>query len=783
MLFHYLKIEFRSLIRQKYIGFLKISGIIIGFMVALIIGQFVYNELTYDAFQKDASNKYLVQEKKWFDREYFSRSIPYALTGFIKQSCPEVKDITLVNRKGDKGFIKSTEGYIDPNLDEFVFVDDNFFSFFSYQFIAGSPSEFTKVVSPAIISDRLANSYFGGANAIGKNVELLIKNKKYEFTVIGIIENPPAYSNFNFEWIGAMSYYQSNFGGQNFSSSWEEDCECYIHLNNEANIDHLTSKIASFYSKNANKEGDNKKELHLGNIQKLNLSDQVKTKLIVYSSLAILILLISLINFVLLVTTENFQKMSQRAIEKISGAGKKEVFFENISSSFIPIFIALVIAVFLTLISSPHLQQYFPNKFYNSTHIIAFLGIAFSLCFLATLFTGSLKTIILSQQAPVDLLKNKFSKGKTASFINNSLLTFQLISFIGLVSASLIMEKQLNFMQVSDVGFNKEFLISLKLSKEDQKAYSVFKKELLSNSGIVKVAGTDCPPYVNHRAIYGTVIRDENGNKSLEQTEYIFVDNDYLTTMQMELKYGEELLKNSKDFCIVNESFIKRQEIDNPLGENVELGGKKYIISGVLKDFNQHSFHEQINPFVVFKNAEKVKYALIRIYPGNIQKKISIIKDIAKSTLPNTPFDFHFMDDMVEKYYKDDVKNSRLVFILSVIAIAISLLGLVGLSYFNARKRIKEIGIRKVNGAKIYEVLVMLNKGYIVWVLVAFIIACPVSYYFMNIWLENFAYKTELSWWIFALAGFLALGIAILTVSWQSWRATSRNPVEALRYE
>jgi putative ABC transport system permease protein len=338
-------------------------------------------------------------------------------------------------------------------------------------------------------------------------------------------------------------------------------------------------------------------------------------------------------------------------------------------------------------------------------------------------------------------------------------------------------------MQSADLGFNKEALLSLKIFKEDQKSFSAFKQELLKEPVIEHVTGTSSPPMVTYTSIYGFVSKDSLGNKQFKMIEYIFVDKDYFETMEMELLYGNDFPDVNNGFCVVNESFLKEKEIDELIGEPVELGGRDYTICGVIKDFHKQSFHSKINPFVVYLNPAKTSYSMIRIGKGNIQETVSMIKKAAKKYLPNTPFDIEFMDDMVRKRYENDKKFSRLVVLLTILAVIISCCGLLGLSNLTAQTRTKEIGIRKVNGARVSEILAMLNNTFVKWVVVAFVIATPAAYYAMNKWLENFAYKTTLSWWIFALAGMMALGITLLTVSWQSWKAATRNPVEALRYE
>ena len=780
---YFIKIESRNVFRNKFISALKIFGVMFGFAVVFTIGQCIFHELNYDKFQTDASNKFVLTEKSWFDGNYFSPRTPYPLSNFMKENCPEVKSVVSIERLADQGYVKTNDGYIDSGLDEFVFVNEDFFSYFSFKFLMGNPSECLNTLSPAIISSRLAKKYFPEGNAVGKTITMRIKKRLFDFTITGVTEDLPSNTNFKFEWIGSLHHLKSTQREISYISNWKEKCESYVLLEKGTGLDALTDKINTYYKNNTKDESNLGGALKLENIQRLNLTTDVKKRLVVFLSLGALILIVSLINFVLLSTAENVKNLSSKGIAIVSGARRWDVFLKNIVSVLVSVSMALFLALIIVLFSESFLSAIFPYEFNMRGNpkwfglLVIFTGL-FSI-----ILAGSLNNFILNTQKPVDIIKNKFQSGKLGTLVSNSLLTFQLLSFIALVSISIFIGKQLNYMQETDLGFNKDFLISLKIYDDDKKSFPVFKEELLRKVGIKAVSGTTCPPLVNHREFYGKMKIDSIGNQTLLQTEYIQVDKDYIGMMEMSLVAGECFLNADKGFCVVNETFVKDKEIDKPIGYQTELGGTNYTIVGVLKDFHQHSFYEQVNPFVMYLNPERISYALIRVKPSDIQTTISDIKQIAKNILPNTPFNFHFMDDKVEKQYIKERKYSRMVILLTVIAIIISCFGLLGLSYLVAQKRTKEIGIRKVNGAKTTEILALLNKDFVKWVAIAFVIACPIAYYAMSKWLENFAYKTTLSWWIFALAGVLALGIALLTVSWQSWRAATRNPVEALRYE
>ena len=337
-------------------------------------------------------------------------------------------------------------------------------------------------------------------------------------------------------------------------------------------------------------------------------------------------------------------------------------------------------------------------------------------------------------------------------------------------------------MQKSKLGFNKESLISLKIAPEDVKFYPAFKNELLRNPSIVNIGATSAPPLSNRMSIYGYVDVDSLGNKQIKVVEYVHVDRDFFNTLELKFKEGSGFPESAAGYCVVNQTFIDERGVENPMTNNVKLGGKEYRICGIMDDFHHQSMRAKITPFVAYLDPGQIAFSLIR-FSGNPLKVVELLKETSEKYLPNSMFEYEFMDEKVKFAYVAEARFSSVIRFLTFLSVLISVLGLLGVSYFSALVKIKEIGIRKVNGARISEVLIMLNKDFVKWVAIAFVIATPIAYYAMHKWLENFAYKTNLSWWIFALAGSLALGIALLTVSFQSWKTATRNPVENLKYE
>lgn len=764
-------------------GLFKLGGVMLGLAVIIVIGQYIIHEFSYDSFQTNASRKFLLQEKSWFGDYHFTNTTPYALKQHIRGSYPGIESIVSIQKVDNQGFVKFPEGFVNTGIKQMVFVEDDFFDFFTYNFLEGESEQFQNISSPVVISSRVANKLFPDKDALGKTIAVLIDNILIDFTIIGIIDDPPSNSNFNFEWIGSLDHLNTILEKEDYITNLEYEVENYIHLSDMADTGAILSSIEDYYSTITSNNSMKTGELRLESIQTLNLTPDAKNRLLVLGSLALLVLAISLVNYVLLSVANGIQDLNHLVLERISGARAYETLIRNLISSALHIFIGSLFALLLILTIEPYIPKLFPFNFTASTNFLELILLLLIPGSLSAFAIGCFKTYIISSYTPVDILQNRFKSGKAGSIIRNSLLVFQLFAFIALVSTSFLMHKQMKYIHNSDVGFDKDYLITVKLNSSDTQLFPVYKQELLSIAGIQSVSGTNCPPLVDHRSIYGHVYIDSLGNQTLQQTEYIFVDKDYFNTMGMTLNEGQGLEQFEKGFCVVNEALVAEKNIADPVGSIVEFGGNNYTISGVLQDFHQHSLHEKINPFVVYLNPDAVTYVLIRIDPADIQATLTEIQGVTDRFLPHTPFDFYFMDDVIASQYMDEQKAGKLIILLSVLSMVISCIGLLGLSLLETQKRTKEIGIRKVNGAKIVDILAMLNKDIIKLVAISFIIASPITWFAMNRWLQNFAYKTELSWWVFASAGMFALVVSLLTVSLQSWRTARRNPVEALRYE
>ena len=373
---------------------------------------------------------------------------------------------------------------------------------------------------------------------------------------------------------------------------------------------------------------------------------------------------------------------------------------------------------------------------------------------------------------------------KDRNFVRQSLVVFQFAISIALIISASVISKQLIFFNQKDLGFNNQQIVYAKLNGNLYgKSYRTFKEKLLKSPNIQSVSGSQ-----NELGqICVTLDREINGTKRYFQE--LPVDPDFIGTMGLKLVQGRnfswDMQTDPYQTLIISETAVKAFGLDssNVIGTEIFMYDRVAKVVGVVKDFYFQSFHHQLDPFMLFYHPGSIGTVNIKISGNNIPGTIKYINDVWNEFSPEIPFEYHFLDKTYEELYKQDRQFSKIILAFLLVSILIACMGLLGLVSFTTIRRTKEIGVRKVNGATISEVLVLLNRDFVKWVGIAFVIACPVAYFAMNKWLENFAYKTTLSWWIFALAGLLALEIALLTVSWQSWKAATRNPVEALRYE
>ncbi len=770
--------SFRGLKHNKLYSFLNIGGFAVGFAVCMVLALYTYKEYSVDKGFENHSSLY-----RLIDTKRNSCRIDYDLSQRLKEQFPDIKravPMTYVSLSDENVFIKKHEGEDFIQSNAMISTTNDFFKAFSVPIIAGnSESPFADLFS-VVITRNTAQKLFGKTDVIS---EIINFGGIFEIPVSAVCEDLPENSS-----IEADIFYNSENENFRFSRTCSNDVCCnpidiYIQLNE--NVD--ANQFATLVNQNFPANKTHTESISLQPLTDIYLETNIegnKNKagglemIRIFLSIAILIMLLSVINYVNLSISKQLTTLKDIAIKVTNGAGGKQLKAYYLVDVSISVCIAFLLAIGIASLSLP-----FASKLLGTTLKIDWLTSPV----LISLFIAILLSVILiSSFAPVFIIskfdvqrlfgKKQSSLGK--QFGKKVLTTFQLSTAIMLVIGLIVIQKQIYFVKTKDLGFDKEQLMRIDFDKNAQNT-NALKQQIDQLPFVQNTSFSNGAP----GSIYSIMTNDIHAKNNFE-TDCIFADDNFLQTFEIPLTEGRKFRTSDLDnACYINETAYKMygwENLENRKFINGKEGG--YNIVGVVRDFNVASLHSEMSPVCILY---KPRYTCINIKlaQGNLRDQMQQLRNVWRNHSPEEPMRFTFYDTYFNHFYKKEEREGKAIAVFSIIAFMITCLGLVGQIFQTTNARIKEIGIRKVNGAKISEILTMLNRDFVKWVAIAFIIATPIAWYAMHLWLENFAYKTNLSWWIFALAGVLALGIALLTVSFQSWKAATRNPVEALRYE
>jgi putative ABC transport system permease protein len=789
----FLKSSLRSLTKNKGYSFINIGGLTLGIVVIMLIGMWIHDELSYNKYHDNYQSIVKVMRLNKSDNgEIFTGSWLTTGTGTLLKSeySNYFKKVAMVPRIENR-VIEAGEKRLSENG---YFMQAEGTEIFSLKMKFGSRDGLTDMNS-ILLSASLAKKLFGDINPVNQDVKM---DAKWNLKVTGVYEDLPSNSEFN-----EASYFaplDRYLAGRSNLNVWNNyNMTIYAQLNPNADPGKLSSIIEDAILPHIN----NKCKLFLHPMNRWHLfsrfengknamSEQLKFVLI-YGIIGFFVLLLACINFMNLTTARSDKYTKEIGIRKTLGAARYLMMRKFLSESLLLVLLSFILSFCLIILVLPWFNQLAGKELNVLWGNLWFWFSCLTFILITALLSGSYPAFYLSSFKPAKALKgNKQARNQTAK-PRKFLVVFQFAISIILIIGTLTVNRQIQHAKNRPVGYTRKGLITLRpRSPEYSKKFHVLKNELKKNNAVYEVAAGNYP-VTNNRG--SNPFFEWKGKPSGVDPSFntIKVSNEYGKTVGWELLSGRDFskeLKSDLSGVVINESAQKLMQLNNPVGETLKWSPphfkepRFYTILGVVKDMVKSSPYESTAPSIIFLSEKKLTWLFIRINPAvSAGKALSKIEKTFNKIIPSAPFDYQFADDEYNIKFREEEQVANLASVFAVLAIIISCLGLFGLATFLAERRIKEIGIRKVNGAKISEILSMLNKDFIKWVAIAFVVACPIAYYAMNKWLENFAYKTTLSWWIFALAGVLALGIALLTVSWQSWRAATRNPVEALRYE
>jgi predicted permease len=790
MIKNYLKVAWRNLVKNKAHTFINMAGLSVGLACSLLILLWVQNEVDMDAFHKNGKYLYQVYEQQHYDNkvngQYYT---PGVLAAELKRVIPEVEYAANAvfydehNFKvGDK-IIKLKGGSADAD----------FFQMFSYPLIQGNAQNSLRTVSDISISKKMAEEFFGSAQAaMGKT--LRIDNRK-SFIVTSVFENVGTNSSLKFDY---LINWASFLGDNSWAKEWGNNTPyTYIQLRPDANPNLVDQKIRHFLEKldKDEKPGTFTQELALQRFDQVYLHSNFKEGKIdggrieyvhLFSIVAVFILLIACINFMNLTTARSVKRAKEIGVRKAVGAVRSVLIKQFISESLLLTAMAVMVSLFIVAAILPLFNQVTQKQIALPFQDVKFWAELLLITFITGIISGSYPALFLSSFNPVKVLKGTLKLDSGTTLFRKGLVVFQFVLSVVLIIGTIIISRQISYIQSVNLGFDRENMIYIPLEGDLIKKYEVLKDEALKMPGIQSVTQSTAQPTGISSSTIGVEWDGKTPNTTISFNNTA-VGYDFIKTLKLKMKKGRDFERGfatDSSAYIVNETAVKRFGYTDPIGKSITMWGVKGKIIGVVKDFHFNSLHDQIKPLIIRygENADN-GFAVVRTMPGKTKEALASLETITKQLNPDFQFTYTFSDDAYNKLYNNEQIVSKLSDGFSFLAIFISCLGLLGLAMFTAEQRLKEIGIRKVLGASVGSLFALLSSEFLVLVVIALVIATPVAWYAMDIWLRNFAYHEPMHWWTFALAGAIIILIALATVSIQSVKAALVNPIKSLRSE
>jgi len=791
MLKNYIKIAWRNLMKSKLFSFINIAGLSIGITACLMIFLFVKHEFSVDRFHSQGEHIYRVMrgiERDGEEQKVSYLSAPYA-PALLNDFKDEIKRAVRV-RPNDGLMSIGDRSFREQKIYD---VDADFFQLFSFPLIKGNPSKVLKDPTSVVLTETTAKKYFGSVDqAMGKVIEL---NKRLPLTVTGIAKDVPSNSHLDFDLVVPFSNYENQEG----MNVWiNNSLYTYVLLDPKADSKKVGEQFPRFmkkYMESDMQQYGYKFSLSLTPLKDVyfekNYFDDAKQgdKKVVYIflSVALLILLIACINFMNLSTIRAVERSKEVGMRKVLGALRKHLIGQFIGESLLLTSFACLVAVGLLLLCMPLYNELLGYQLSISWNTFSSWTYLVGLILLIGLVAGGYPAFFLSTFSPIQALKEKLKLGK-GSFFRQALVVIQFSISVFLIIGTIVVYKQMSYIKHKNLGYDEEQTIIVPITNSAIYDHlQTFKTDLQNESAVASVSLMSGEPGGYFDGQMFEV--DEHSEKWRGRTA--FADFDYVKTLGLKVIAGRDLsptyATDSTDAVLINRTAATQLgwTPENAIGKwmrNTVRDDAKRKIVGVIEDFNFLSLKENIEPLVISPN-EDWRVILVKLNAGNLQSGLDLVKRAYTKSAPDYPFEYSFLDQQFDRLYRNDLRQQTLLSVFAGLAIFIACLGLFGLASFTATKRIKEIGVRKVLGSSIQGIVILLSKDLIKPVLIATCLAIPISYYIMHNWLQNFAYKTSLHWWIFLLAAAITFIIALTTVGFKAIKAALANPVDSLRNE
>ena len=783
-----LKFALRNLFKNKVDAFINMGGLAIGIAVFFLISLYSNHELSYDKFNSNYKDIYQVN----IGKDFYTTA---PLASLMKEKIPEIRSVARIDYYAGGGQspyieVKEKSGSLKKmKVKNVAFADNNLFELFSFKVIYGNPTTALNNPYSIVLTQNTSRLLFGTDNSVGKSIHYIGDRSnlpEMDMTVTAVIEDITDNSSVIFNAVASFTtLYSIKPTGRDMDSDWSNWMYSTFALLDNHNSKIVEEKLSKLWEEceSIYFTEDEHKEIGIVSLSDIPFYNNNKRQLIFLIQLVgIFILTLALVNFTNLTIARSSLRAREIAIRKVNGSSRFELIKQFLFESILISILVAPVSLLIVSLSESYFKQITHTQISLDIIHQPLMIVYFVIGILVIgIIAGIYPAFYLSSLKIPSLLKGEVTKGKKRTSLQFGLFVFQFVISISLIICTIIISKQIDFVKDKSLGLNTANIVDFNQSKQIGLKYNVFKQRLLDNRNIISVTrsnnglGKDLPM---------TATYEHNGIKKTYTVTT--VDPDFIPTMDIGMLDGRnfswEIQGDKKGAIIINETFAKELGPKSVLNTEITLSNRKVKIIGVAKDFFYDSFRQTLKPSALWY-ADWNSHIHIKINNQNTVQSLKYIEDLWNELSPQTPFEYEFLDETYGQLYKSEENLQKIFTTFSVIAIMIACLGLFGLALNSTQQRVKEISIHKINGAKISDVLIMLNKKFIKWIVIAFVIACPIAWYTMYEWLNNFAYKTELSLWIFAIAGILALGIALLTVSFLGWKAASRNPVEGLRYE
>lgn len=803
MLFNYLKIGIRNLVKHKTYSIINMVGLTAGIACFLLIALFIQSELSFDRFHSKADRIHKITQIRVIASTSgisSERELPFApgaLAPILSSKAPELEHITRVDQLygeqfvtlGDEGFYETKIMYAEPNISKV----------FDFDFVTGNPSKDLAEPFTVFLSESMAKKYVGEKNPVGKTIKIGGGNGEnvQEYEIRGVFEDVPSESTIQFDFL--ISFQTLLSSEQDLENSWYRGTNLYALLKDDVTESQLNNRLSALSE--AHKEASDNiifssmplTDLHLYGKDRIGLRTETVSDIssvYLFSSIAFVVLLIACINYMNLSTARSAPRAREVGMRKVVGAYRGQLIQQFLSESMLLSSAAILAAVMILELILPAFNSIIGRELsfnlaenFELFMLIAGVGLGVGL------LAGAYPAFVLSAFKPVQVLKNVFHVGSW-NRIRKGLVVFQFSISALLILSTIIIKNQLSYMQNKSLGFDKEQVVSIPLKNALDSQQAAFKDALLKQSNVGNVSLSSSIP----GASWGIVVfgsddfEDYRGDVDDVVLHYFPADEDYISTMGIGLKEGRALSTkfgtDEQKSVLLNEAAVKKIGWDTAIGKTIKFGndGAKTVV-GVLEDFHFSSLKGDIEPLVVILSSENPQYVSLRIQAANVMETMNSLERVWNQFAPSYPFAYEFLDDKFDAMYREERRLGQLFSAFSGLAILISILGIFGLAAYTTERRAKEIGIRKVLGASVSGIVALLSKELLKLVIVSFLLAIPMAWYFMNEWLQDFAYRIEIGPGIFLLAALLTIGVALGTVSFQSIKTALSNPIDSLRSE